>query len=79
MELPDGWEIERASTFAWLMEDLPNRAIDSPSELDAVLNMIACRAQYPGVDIARTNFSSPHRRDNTVAFVRQLGFHLYTF
>jgi hypothetical protein len=75
---PDG-EYERSSAFAWLMEDPDHRAIESPTNLDAVLNMIAAREAYPSYGFTVEQFSNTLHPAATERVVRQLGLHLYIF
>lgn len=75
---PNGWENERASAFDWLMEDPDNRAIDSPTELDAVLNLMAARTQFPGSVFTMAQFCFP-RQPSIGRDQKLLPFHLYVF
>lgn len=68
---------ERASAFAWLMEDPDHRAIESPTHLDAVLNLYAARAKYPDAIIDVDHF--PCCGESTCRVTRALRLHLYTF
>lgn len=72
-------ENERSSAFTWLHEDLGKRAIESPTELDAILNMYAYRVSHPEDTVDRAQFSSPTRHDPNHNLVRLLSFHLYMF
>lgn len=69
---------ERTSAFEWLMEDPEHRAIESPTGLDAVLNLYAARDQYPDATLTRDQFTWPRLPAEVGRDSRVLPLHLYT-
>lgn len=57
MALEAEQEFERTSAFEWLMADADHRAIESPTQVDAVLNLYAARNQFPNFTFSHEQFS----------------------
>lgn len=70
---------ERTSAFEWLMQDPDHRAIESPTGLDAVLNLYAARDAFPNFVFNRYQFTWPRLPAEIGRISRVLGLHLYTF
>lgn len=77
MALEPADENERTSAFAWLMEDPEHRAIESPTNLDAILNLYAARELYP--DATADQFSWTRLPAAIGRLTRILPFHLWTY
>lgn len=67
------------SAFEWLMDDPDHRAIESPTQLDAVLNLYKARECYPNFLFTADQFSYTNLPAAIGRISRLLPLHLWIY